>query len=236
MKLRKKNPLKSRKLRKPRAFPFGGRGRGFRRGFDMGDLMEDLYEETRMRPGRNGNMRMYSGMDAEAYINAIAMGVNPADLPIPTEGFDREEMRQLHYVADKMNITNFEFPQNFGFGDMEYKFRDRFGRKFEVPDMEDMMGYYMQQNPGFVNNMMGMMQNFYNFGSSGDAGTDAATSQSGGDSGFPQGMMQGMMDFEFPGMGEISDMIEDQREYQMKHGRHGRRRRKHKVRKPFAPS
>merc|ERR1712109_296001 len=82
-------------------------------------------------------------------------------------------------------------------------------------------------------------QNFYNFrfdGSSGDAGTDAATSQSGGDSGFPQGMMQGMMDFEFPGMGDISDMIEDQQEYQMKHRRHGRPGRRRKVKKPFGPS
>jgi len=228
-KLQKKNPLKSRKLRKPRAFPFGGRGRG-RGKMDMGDLMEDLMEDARMMPGRNGAMQMYSSMDADSYINAIAMGMDPANLPIPSEGFDREEMRQLKFVTDKMNVTNVQFPQGFG-------------RKFEVPETEDMMGYYMQQNPGFVNNMMDMAmrymsdaQNFYNFrfdGSSGDAGTDAATSQSGGDSGFPQGMMQGMMDFEFPGMGDISDMIEDQQEYQMKHGRHGRRR---KVKKPSGPS
>merc|ERR1719492_588867 len=104
--------------------------------------------------------------------------MDPAKLPIPSEGFDRKEMRQLKFVTDKMNVTNVQFPQ--GFGDMEYKVRDKFGNKFEAPEMEDMMGYYMQQNPGFVNNMMDMAmkymsdaQNFYNFRFGGQAGASA---------------------------------------------------------------
>merc|ERR1719242_2486820 len=116
----------------------------------------------------NGNMRMYSGMDADSYINAIAMGMNPANIPLPSEGFDRKEMQQLYYMSQKKNITNIQFPP--AFGEMDFKFRDRYGRKFEAPEMEDMMGYYMQQNPGFVNNIMDMAmkymsdaQNFYNF-------------------------------------------------------------------------
>merc|ERR1719195_2075178 len=101
---------------------------------------------------------------------------------------------------------------------MKYKFRDGFGNKFEAPEMEDMMGYYMQQNPGFVNNMMDMAMrymsdasNFYNFRFDGgaDAATPDATAEGGnGMPAMPQGMMAEAMDFEFPGMGEISDMIE----------------------------
>merc|ERR1719510_1421424 len=111
---------------------------------------------------------------------------------------------------------------------MDFKFRGPYGSKFEAPEMEDMMGYYMQQNPGFVNNMMDMAmkymsdaQNFYNFRFGGQAGASAPSMpMMGGEMEFEA---PGGMEFEAPGMGEYADMMEDQREYQMKHGRRGRR-------------
>jgi len=194
----KKTPL----LSKPRYTPQKGNYRQMpmpRKQKKMSDIMEDLYEDAKMMRGPNGKMQMYSGMDSESYVNAVAMGLDPAKLPLPKEGFEMEDMAAL-YNMEKQRVSSnssatprFQFPAGV-FGD--------FG-EFEV---EDMMKYGgMMNQPGFMQNVATAVQQYM--------------PQMNGMGGY-QGM--GME------MGDVSDMFEDimdmKKKYmknQMKMGQYG---------------
>jgi len=176
----KKTPL----LSKPRYTPQKGNYRQMpmrRKQKKMSDIMEDLYEDAKMMRGPNGKMQMYSSMDSDAYVNAVMMGLDPAKLPLPKEGFELEDMANL-YMMEKQRVSSnssatprFQFPSGM-FGD--------FG-EFE---MEDMMKYGgMMNQPGFMQDVTNAFQQYMPQMSTGMG-------------------YQGMAGM---GMGDASDMFED---------------------------
>lgn len=179
-KAEKKTPL----LSKPRYTPQKGNYRHMpmpRKQKKMSDIMEDLYEDAKMMRGPNGKMQMYSGMDSDAYVNAVMMGLDPANLPLPKEGFEMEDMANLYMMEKQRASSNssatprFQFPAGM-FGD--------FG-EFEV---EDMMKYGgMMNQPGLMQDVTNAFQQYMPQMSNGMG-------------------YQGMAGM---GMGDVSDMFED---------------------------
>lgn len=153
MQIKQDQQQKQMLLSKPRYTPQKGNYRQMpmpRRQKKMSDIMEDLYEDAKMMTGPNGKMQMYSSMDSDAYVKAVAMGLDPAKLPLPKEGFEMEDMANL-YAMEKQRVTSnssatprFQFPAGL------------FGGEFE---MEDMMKYGMNQ-PGFMQNVATAVQQY----------------------------------------------------------------------------
>jgi len=157
MEIKQARDQKKTLLSKPRYTPQKGNYRQMpmpRKQKKMSDIMEDLYEDAKMMRGPNGKMQMYSGMDSDAYVKAVAMGLDPAKLPLPKEGFEMEDMANL-YMMEKQRVSSnssatprFQFPPGM-FGD--------FG-EFEV---EDMMKYGgMMNQPGFMQNVATAVQQY----------------------------------------------------------------------------